>query len=259
MSALAIENGIYRTPPTKIGWFARQFPSLTFHCKFLGIVYRASRAARRGQYDQQEWFASCSKILRALESVGVQIEVTGLEHLDRVERPCLVVGNHMSTLETVVLPVLLQQLEPLTFVVFSKLIEVPVFRDVMRSLSPVVVRQESAREDFKIMLQEGADRVERGMTLVVFPEGDRMPAFTPAKFNTIGVKLAARTSAPLVPVAIQSDAWPMGGPFSYLGRIYPERRVRIAFGTPMFVEGRGADAQAAIINFIEKQIAEWVE
>lgn len=257
MTPLDLDNNEYRSPPRQVGWFSRLFPSLSFHCQFLWIVYAASRLAKRGLYDHEAWQRSSTDIVRALESVGVKLEVTGLDHVRNVQKPCLVVGNHISTLETVVLPGFLRDLTPVTFVVFQRLLELPIFKHVMRSRDPIGVRQVSVREDFKAMLTGGVERIERGVSLIIFPEGDRMEKFESANFNSIGAKLASRTSVPIVPLALETSAWPMGGLFSYIGHIYPERPVRIAFGPPIQATDRGAEAQEVLIEFIETKLAEW--
>ena len=255
MKPLDLDNDQYRSPPNQVGWFARLFPSIVFHLRFLWIVLAASRLAKRGRYDHAQWQQSSAEIVRALESVGVQLEVTGLEHVRSIERPCLVVGNHVSTLETVVLPALLRDLTPITFVVFARLLEVPVFKHVMRSRDPIAVRQVSVREDFKAMLTGGVERLEQGVSLIIFPEGDRMNWFDRKKFNTIGSKLAARTSVPIIPMALQTSAWPMGGLLGYIGRIYPTRPARIAFGPP--IQATDDDPQAALLKFVEGKLGEW--
>jgi 1-acyl-sn-glycerol-3-phosphate acyltransferase len=40
----------------------------------------------------------------ALENVGVRFEITGLDNLKSFEGPAVFIANHMSTLETFVLP-----------------------------------------------------------------------------------------------------------------------------------------------------------
>lgn len=252
-----MDNNEYRSPTAQVGWFSRWFPSVSFHAKFLRTVYSASRLAKQGHYDHAQWQQSSAAIIRALESVGVRFEVTGLDHLRSVAKPCLVIGNHVSTLETVVLPMLLRELSPLTFVVFQGLVEVPVFKHVMRSRDPITVRQVSAREDFKAMLTGGLERLQRGTSLIIFPEGDRMPWFDRTKFNTIGAKLASRASVPIIPMALQTATWPMGGPFSYLGRIHINKPARIALGPHLEVTDRGAAAHDAVIQFIESKLSEW--
>ena len=257
MTHLDLDNDEYSSPPKQVGWFSRQFPSLSFHCQFLRIVLRSSRLAKRGLYDHEAWQSSSADILRALESVGVRLEVTGLHHVRAASRPCLVVGNHVSTFETVVLPALLRDLTPITFVVFARLLELPIFKHVMRSRDPIGVRQVSVREDFKAMLIGGVERLKNGVSLIIFPEGDRMAKFDRANFNSIGSKLAARTSVPIVPMALETSTWPLGGLFSYIGRIYPERTARIAFGPPIQPADRGTVAQEELIEFIETKLAEW--
>jgi len=256
-TSLPFVDGAYRSPARRISLFARQFPSAAFYSRFAGIVLRASRMARLRRYDGLAWTQSSHAVLRALEAVGVQFEITGVDHLERLDEPFLVVGNHMSTLETAILPGILQPIRHVTFVVKQALIEMPVFRHVMRSREPIVVAQKNAREDLKTMLSEGSDRLQQGISVVVFPEGRRSRTFEATEFNSIGVKLAQRNRAPIVPLALMTDAWALGWPFTDIGRIDPRKKVRFAFGEPMRVNGRGTEENRAIISFIESKLRDW--
>jgi 1-acyl-sn-glycerol-3-phosphate acyltransferase len=196
-------------------------------------------------------------VLQALEQVGVEFEVTGIDQLQRFDSPCLVVGNHMSTLETMILPGLVQPCRDVTFVVKQSLLDYPVFKHVMRSRDPIAVSQTNPRADFKAMMQGGVERLVQGRSLIVFPAGERAAKFDPARFNTIGVKLARKAGVPIVPCALDSSAWGIGRWISDVGKIDPTRKVRIAFGEPIEVEGRGTEAQAAIIEFITEKLIAW--
>ena len=92
-----------RTDP--VSWFARTFPSPNFYCRFWWYVYRSSRLAQQGKYDGAAWSLSSHDVLRALELVGVNFEVSGVENLRKLDSPCVIVGNHMSMLETITFPV----------------------------------------------------------------------------------------------------------------------------------------------------------
>jgi 1-acyl-sn-glycerol-3-phosphate acyltransferase len=249
--------GAYRTAPRRISLVARAFPTCTFFLNFAAIVFRAASVAKRGKYRGREWSESSLEVMHALESVGCQFEITGAEHLMGLDGPCVIVGNHMSTLETAILPVVIQPIREVTFVVKQSLVDYPVFKHVMRSRNPIAIAQTNPREDLKTMLVEGAERLSRGVSVVVFPEGSRLGAFDPANFNTIGVKLASRAGVPVVPLALKTDAWAVGRPLPDVGRIDPRKKVRIAFGEPLHVAGRGTVEQQAIIDFIRSRLAEW--
>jgi 1-acyl-sn-glycerol-3-phosphate acyltransferase len=257
MRQLDFSDDNYLTPPLKIGWFARNFPSLAFHLRFVGITVVCGWRAFRGRYDDDAWAASSLYVLRKLESVGVKFEITGLNYLRQVQGPCLVIGNHMSSLETMVLPAIVQPIKKVTFVVKASLLNYPIFKYVMRSRDPVAVTTTDPRQDFKLMMAGGLERLERGTSIIVFPEGRRATMFAPERFNSIGVKLASRAGVPIIPVALETGAWGMGKPISDFGPINPARKVRFAFGPAMTVEGRGVTEQAALIQFIQAKLDLW--
>lgn len=257
MTQLLFVDGKYRTAPKNVSWFASWFPSIAFHSRLAGIVLRAGLRASRGRYGDEDWVNSSLEVVRALERVGVEFEVTGMHHLERRDSPCLVVGNHMSTLETTVLPGLIQPFCDVTFVVKKSLLEYPVFKHVMRSRNPIPVSQTDPRADFKAMMKGGTERLAKGISLIIFPEGERKPKFDPAGFNTIGVKLARRAGVPIVPFALDTGAWGIGKWISELGRIDPSRKVRFAFGKPIEVQGRGTQQHEAIVQFVSEKLEAW--
>ena len=256
-NGLAIVNGAYQTPPGRGSLLGRAFPSTLFYPQLYRNIFRASAIARRGGYDDQAWIDTSSNILRALEGVGIQFDVTGLDHIARLEGPCLIVGNHMSSLETGVLPALIRPLKPVTFVVKQALLDYPVFKHVMRARNPIAVTQTNPRLDLKTMLSDGAERLAEGTSIIVFPQGARRAKFDPAEFNTIGVKLAQRSNVPIIPMALSTFAWPLGGWASDFGKLEPSRPVRFAFGEPLTVEGKGAAENAALIDFIQSHLRQW--
>lgn len=111
--------------------------------------------AQRGEYDGLRWSQTSHEVLTALESVGADVGVTGLIHLRQLKTPCVFVGNHMSMLETIVLPAIIQPICDVTFVVKQGLVHYPVFKQILRSRHPVAVTRENARDDFKTVMTEG--------------------------------------------------------------------------------------------------------
>lgn len=248
----------YDSPERLIGWLARTCPALSFYPKLAGIVLSSSRLARQGRYDHIAWARSSEEVTGYLEAAGCRIHVEGLGNLDALDRPCVFIGNHMSSLETFVLPgLLLPRCSNLTFVVKRSLTEYPFFKHVMLSRNPVVVDRVNPRDDLKAVLEQGAERLAAGYSIAIFPQHTRTIEFDPEQFNSIGIKLAARTGSPVVPVALQTSAWAPGKLVKDYGPIIPSRPVHFAIGAPFTVTGKGNEEHQRVVRFIQEHLAKW--
>jgi 1-acyl-sn-glycerol-3-phosphate acyltransferase len=254
---LEFVHGTYRTPEGAGRGLGRLWPGLAFYARDVAIVFRAGAKAKRGKYDDAAWCESSLNTLRALENVGVRFDITGVEHVEALKRPCVFIGNHMSTLETFVLPILLVPFKPITFVVKKSLIEYPVFGHVMRSRDPIVVGRTNPREDLKSVLDGGAARLAKGVSIVVFPQTTRTAVFDPAEFNSIGVKLAKRAGVPVIPFALKSDAWGNGRLHKDFGKIDSSKTVHFAFGAPLHISDRGTEEHEHIVRYISTHLTKW--
>lgn len=259
MKELVYTNKIYQTSPKSVSFLAKRFPALSFYPQFLTIVFRASAKAKRSRYDGIEWCQSSFGVLRALEKVGVYFEITGIAYVEQLESPCVFIANHMSVLETVILPVIIQPVKKVTFVVKQNLLNYPVFRHIMHSRDPIAVNRTNPREDLKAVLEGGIERLKNGVSIVVFPQTTRTHSFDPAQFNTIGIKLARRAQVPVVPIALLTDAWGNGKYIKDFGKIDPSKKVYFAFGEPMWIQSRGSKDHEAIIQFIRGKLQTWRE
>jgi 1-acyl-sn-glycerol-3-phosphate acyltransferase len=252
-----IQGDAYHSEPTVVPWLGKHFPSLCFYQKFIANVLRSSRMARRDQYGDQEWTVSSFKVLKDLESLGVPAEITGLEHVRQLDSPCVFVGNHMSTLETMVLPAIIQPIRDVTFVVKQSLLDYPVFKHIAATRDPIAVTRDNPREDLKAVINGGVARLARGISVVVFPQTTRSATFDSKKFNTIGIKLAVKAKVPIIPVALQTNAWGNGKWIKDFGPVNPSKPIRFAFGDPIHIDGRGSNQHKEVIHFINTKLQQW--
>jgi 1-acyl-sn-glycerol-3-phosphate acyltransferase len=234
-------------------------PSLTFYPQAFRIVWKSSRRALKGFYDSNDWANSSLDILHALENVGVRFEITGMDNMRKIQGPAVFIANHMSTLETFILPCIIQPVKETTFIVKQSLVSMPVFGPVMRSRDPVVVCRVNPREDLKTVLEEGSKKLAAGRSIVVFPQSTRSLDFNPAQFNTLGIKLALKAGVPVVPIALKTDAWGVGRIIKDFGRVDKNKKVYFAFGEPIEIKGRGVEEHQRIIAFIQENLARWNE
>jgi len=166
--------------------------------------------------------------------VGIRYEVKGLENIPK--QPCVVLPQHQSTWETFFLTTLFN---PLAHVVKRELFRVPVFGWVIASFRPIAIDRSNPREALKQVAQMGAQRLEQGCWVLIFPEGTRMPPGQMGKFTRSGAALAAAKGLPVLPIAHNAGKfWPKEGWAKYPGTI----QVRI--GPTLYAEGEGPRAVA---------------
>lgn len=257
MLAVPFPGDRYSTPSGSAGPWAARFPSLVFFWKVFGIIRHDGNLAMAGRYFSEDWAEGSMQTLRALERCGLTVHVEGMEHIDEANGPCVFIGNHMSTLETFVLPVFIQPRREVTFVVKDSLLSYPWFGPVLKSRDPILVTRTNPRQDLAAVLEGGEERLKKGVSVIVFPQSTRSNIFEPAQFNSIGIKLARRAQVPVIPVALRSDAWGTGRIIKDIGPVRPDIPVSFAFGKPMTVEGNGKAEHAAVCDFIERHLRLW--
>ena len=99
----------YRSQPASAGFFSRMMPSLSFYSRlFLGPVRWLCSRASKGQCDDAAWVYASAWVADLVERIGCPIEIEGMDAIEAVDGPCLFVANHMSTLETFMLPAMIR-------------------------------------------------------------------------------------------------------------------------------------------------------
>ena len=247
----------YVTPEGKASFLARRFPSAAHYLRLLAVVCKAGLLARKGKYTSEDWVRSSQETVHSLEQTGTRFFVEGLEFFKAIDEPCVFIGNHMSTLETFVLPCIVEPFKPVTFVTKDSLLKYPFFGKVLATRDPIVVGRVNPREDLTTMLREGEKRLAMGTSIIVFPQSTRSSCFDLTAFHSIGGKLARRCGAPIIPVAVKTDGWGMGRFFKDIGPIVPSRDVHFRFGPPIMVDGNGKREHELVCDFISNSLKEW--
>jgi 1-acyl-sn-glycerol-3-phosphate acyltransferase len=257
LNEMPVPGDSYDTPPGRGGFLASRFPSFFYSWYVMNIIRHDGALASAGKYHGKQWCEGSLRTIHFLEHCGVRLEVRGMSNIDKADGPCVFIGNHMSTLETFVLPGFVQPRKPVTFVVKSSLLKYPWFGPVLESRKPIVVERVNPREDFVTVMEQGCERLSRGMSVIVFPQSTRSTRFIAEQFNSMGVKLAKRAGVPVIPIALCTDAWKNGRFIKDYGGLDPSRSVRFAFGEPLTVTGNGKAEHQAVCDFVQSHLERW--
>ena len=230
---------------------------LYFFLKYAAVVLRTRKEAIRKVYDTKAWTDSSFEILRFIETAGGIFHITGMENITKSPGSVLFISNHMSTLETMILPSIIGPHKELTFVVKESLVKHPLFGDVMRSRNPVVVGRTDPRKDLEAVMNGGVELLNNGISIVIFPQSTRSLEFKTEEFNSLGVKLAKKAGVDVVPIALKTDFWGNGKWIKELGPIDRHKHIHIKFGEPIRISGNGKEDNQRIIDFIKSSLREW--
>ena len=220
-------------------------------------IIRTRSIALAGLYDKKVWAESSYRIFKLIEDIGGRFHLRGLESLRSCRKPLVFISNHMSTLETFVFPCIIAPLVKVTFVVKDSLVKHPLFGPIMRSRDPIVVKRENPREDFQTVMAKGKELLDRGTSIIIFPQSTRSAEFVPEEFNSLGIKLAKSAGVQVMPVAVKTDFWGNGKYLKDLGAINRSKPIHIDFGKPFAIQGSGKEEHKQVLDFIISHLQQW--
>lgn len=253
-------DGCYETPaalrpdqPRRAGFRT----TWTFTWCSIGRIVASARENRRGTFDEAAWARIVYVAWREAERMGAVVTCEGFDSVNAVHGPVVYAANHMSMLETLILPVILLAHSPLSIVLKKSLLRYPVFGPPLARTRPIAVTRKNARDDLATVLREGRARLDDGRSVLLFPQATRRAVFDAAQFNSLGDKLARQAGVPLVPVALQTDFQGIGRVVKDFGRVDPARPVRFAFG-PALADGAAKGGRhRQCVAFIEDRLRAW--
>jgi len=132
----------------------------------------------------------------ALRVLGVQCQVDGFHHLSQ-KNPCLVVANHISTLDIL----LLAACAPLRFVTSVEMRESG-FEGILCQLSGSLFVERRTVMSLKQEIAEIEKALEEGHSVVVFPEATSTDGTEVRPFHTALFESVRKIEAPIQPACL---------------------------------------------------------
>lgn len=159
---------------------------------------------------------------------GITFKVEGREHIP--DTPFVLISNHQSTWETLILSYVFT---PITAVLKKELTWIPFFGWLLYIARPIVIDRSRKQSALKEILRQGQDRLQLGVSVIIFPEGTRVPVGEDRAHFPGGAMLACKAGVPVLPVVHNAGQfWPA----HKLGKKPGQITVRI--GAPIDTAGR---------------------
>jgi len=163
---------------------------------------------------------------------GIDWRVHGRDNIPSDE-PVIFFAKHQSTWETMATAVLLP---PLVWVVKRELLKLPFFGWGFAAVEPIAIDRSAGRAAIEQMVSQGRERLGRGRSVLIFPEGTRVHPGQAARYKMGGAVLAARTQYPVVPIALNAgEFWPRHSFVKWPGT------VDVVIGEPIDPKGKSAE------------------
>lgn len=252
-------NGAYETAvvaggkPPRITWFN----TLRYAMTIIGLCSRCVAYALVGKFNCDKWAKFCFSSITFAEKIRGRLIFEGFKERAQHQGPVVYVSNHMSTLETMILPTTLLTFSELSIVLKDSLSDNFLIGKSFQCLGCIGVTRKNPREDLQTVLKVGAQRLADGRSVLLFPEGTRQATFDGKKFNSLGAKLAHRAGVPVVPIAVKTDFLGTGKIIKDFGEVDPSKPIHIACGPLISPELGSKEMHAKCLEFIEAKFSSW--
>ena len=192
----------------------------------------------------QKWLTLSIDAARVI--MGIRYEVQGQDNLPVGETsPAILLVKHQSTYETFLMPAIMPH--PLAYVFKKELLYVPFFGWSIGSLDMIHIDRSQRAKAFAKVVEQGQALLDRGVWVIMFPEGTRISRGERGSYKTGGTRLAIATGAPVIPVAVTSaKCWPRRAFIKTPGV------VDVSIGKPIPSAGRDADE-------LMREVETWIE
>lgn len=175
---------------------------------------------------------------------GLTYEIEGLENLP-TDKPVIILSKHQSAWETVVLR---KFISPQTAVLKKSLLQIPFGGWALATLKPIAIDRTNQKEALRMLIEQGTQRLQEGLSVVIFPEGTRVAPGHYKKFNAGGALLAQKSGFPVIPLAHNAgEFWPRNSFLKFPGVI------KVKIGPMIDVSGKkskeiNAEAEEWIVS-----------
>ncbi len=250
----------YKTPNVNRSFVDKLFlgTRIPFYVGLYNIFkWCASYVQEDGSLDFKIYSEAAVKFIKLAESCGGDFHIEGLNNLLKQDTPSVIIGNHMSLLETVTIGAMTYNRKKATFVIKKDLLDVKFFGKILQGLNAIPISRVNPKEDLKTILNTGTELLNNGISVIIFPQSTRAVDFKPEEFSSIGIKLAKKANVPVIPLALKTDFIQNGKYLRDLGPLDRSKKIYFKFGAPIKITGNGKEQHQLVIDFIQDLLSKF--
>ena len=202
-----------------------------------GLFFVFSPYSTRQKFLSQ-WAIFCIWWLKI--TLNITTRIIGQENVNK--SPCVIISNHQSTWETLAF----QTIFPAhTWVLKKELLWLPVFGWSLALLKPIIINRGDKLNAIKKVILQGSDRLNKGISVVVFPEGTRQPYNQLGEYQNGGAAIAKKSGYDIIPV------------YHNAGKIWPKGSFIKKPGVITIVIGKAISSSSMTSSGITEEIRNW--
>lgn len=230
------------------------FAKLVYCLKYFNPYKKKIEAAKAaGDYEEERkniLAATSSWGPMIMDMFGCDLVVEGLENLPE-EGPVVIVGNHQGYADIAAYFAAFRKFQ-FGFVAKKELAKIPLYGKWMPRIRSVFIERDDPRASLEA-IKAGVDLIEKGFSLVIYPEGTRSKGPIPGPFMKGSLKLATKPGVPIVPVSMHGT-YKM---FEQTGVIRPAT-IRIIVHEPIETKGLSRQEERELNDRVEKIVKDGI-
>ena len=174
--------------------------------------------------------------------LGIEYEVIGRQNIP--SEPTVILSKHQSAWETIAYTSIFP---PHVYVLKRELFWIPFLGWGLALMSPIAIDRARGKEAMRRMIEIGGERLAQGFSIMVYPEGTRIPVGRRGTYKIGGAVLAVQNGVRVLPVAHNAGlVWPRKSFLKYPGK------VTVVIGEPIGTTGRTAEE-------VMQKAQDWIE
>ena len=200
---------------------------------------------RKSKAKAQQFPRAWGRVLCRIANIRVRVE--GGEDLDPA-KPYIFIGNHCSMADIMAFSGYINH--DYRWIAKKELFAIPIFGTGMRSVDFIPIDRSHGREAVQ-SLNNAAQRIAEGSSVILFPEGTRSVDGRLQSFKTGAVMLAIKAGVELVPVGFNGthQALPKGKLLSRGGEVL------LRLGSPLPTAGFKAKDKQELATLLQQRVA----